>query len=103
MLFVIAGGPGDQWDDVVREARSLDNVIVTGELSPELKASLIKASYLNIIMSKLEAFGLTQLKFMYGGVPVVTSATHGQKWLVGNGVDGVRVNGPRTWRKQLGQ
>lgn len=94
VVFVIAGRPGDQWEEVVRTSRGLENVVVTGELSPELKASLIKASYLNIIMSRLEAFGLTQLEFMYGGVPVITSATYGQKWLIRNGVDGVHVNGP---------
>ena len=94
IVFVIAGKPGDQWSSVVREARGLDNVILTGELSNELKASLIKASYLNIIMSRLEAFGLTQLEFMYGGVPVITSGSYGQKWLIRNGVDGVHVGGP---------
>lgn len=94
VVFVIAGKRGDQWDDVVRESRGLGNVLLTGELSLELKASLIRASYLNIIMSRLEAFGLTQLEFMYGGVPVITSATYGQKWLIRNGVDGIHVNGP---------
>lgn len=94
LLFVIAGKPGDQWNEVIMEARSLDNVIVTGEISDDLKPSLIKASYLNIIMSRLEAFGLTQLEFMYGGVPVITSATYGQKWLIRNNIDGVHVNGP---------
>ena len=94
VVFVIAGRPGDQWDDVVREARSLDNVVITGELSREAKASLIRASYLNIIMSRLEAIGLTQIEFMYGGVPVITSATYGQKWLIRNGIDGIHVSGP---------
>ncbi|MEZ0394136.1 MAG: glycosyltransferase family 4 protein [Desulfurococcaceae archaeon] len=94
VIFVVAGRPGDQWNDVVREARDLNNVVVTGELDEALKASLIKASYLNVIMSRAEAFGLTQLEFMYAGVPVVTSAVYGQRWLVRNGVDGVHVNGP---------
>jgi glycosyltransferase involved in cell wall biosynthesis len=94
VVFVIAGKPGDQWESVVREARGLDNVVLTGELPTELKASLIKASYINIIMSRLEAFGLTQLEFMYGGVPVITSASYGQKWLIRDGVDGIHVRGP---------
>lgn len=94
VVFVIAGKPGDQWDDVVKESKNLKNVIITGELDEETKASLIKASYLNIIMSKMEALGLTQIEFMYGGVPVITSATYGQKWLITNGVEGIHVGGP---------
>ncbi|MEM1600694.1 MAG: glycosyltransferase family 4 protein, partial [Sulfolobales archaeon] len=77
VVFVIAGRPGDQWDHVIRESKDLKNVIITGELDEETKASLIKASYLNIILSKMEALGLTQIEFMYGGVPVITSATYG--------------------------
>ncbi|WP_069807704.1 glycosyltransferase family 4 protein [Vulcanisaeta thermophila] len=92
--FVIAGKPGDQWGDVVEEARGLTNVTLTGELSVEDKKKLIKESYVNIIMSKMEALGLTQLEFMYGGVPVITSAVYGQRWVVRNGVDGIHVNGP---------
>ncbi|BDR93384.1 glycosyl transferase [Vulcanisaeta souniana JCM 11219] len=92
--FVIAGKPGDQWDEVVNEARDLSNVTLTGELSIEDKKKLIKEAYVNIIMSKMEALGLTQLEFMYGGVPVITSAVYGQKWVVRNGVDGIHVNGP---------
>jgi len=42
----------------------------------------------------MEALGLTQLEFMYGGVPIVTSAVGGQRWLIRNGVDGFHVNGP---------
>ncbi len=92
--FVIAGRPGDQWDDVVRESSGLTNVTLTGELSVEDKKKLIKEAYANIIMSKMEALGLTQLEFMYGGVPVITSAVYGQRWVVRDGVDGIHVNGP---------
>jgi glycosyltransferase involved in cell wall biosynthesis len=92
--FVIAGKPGDQWDEVVRESRGLSNVTLTGELSVEDKKKLIKEAYANIIMSKMEALGLTQLEFMYGGVPVITSAVYGQKWVVRDGIDGIHVNGP---------
>ncbi len=92
--FVIAGKPGDQWDEVVRESRGLGNVTLTGELSVEDKKKLIKEAYANIIMSKMEALGLTQLEFMYGGVPVITSAVYGQKWVVRDGIDGIHVNGP---------
>jgi glycosyltransferase involved in cell wall biosynthesis len=94
VVFVIAGKPGDQWHEVLREAKDLGNVVITGELSEEMKASLIKASYLNIIMSKMEALGLTQIEFMYGGVPVISSGTYGQKWLITNNVNGIIVNGP---------
>lgn len=94
VIFVLAGRPGDQWHVVAKEAKNLDNVIITGEIDENLKASLIKASYINIVMSKMEAFGLAQLEFMYGGVPVVTSGVYGQKWLIRNGLDGVHVAGP---------
>ncbi|MFB6469754.1 MAG: glycosyltransferase family 4 protein [Vulcanisaeta sp. AZ3] len=91
--FVIAGKPGDQWNEVVRESRGLSNVTLTNELSVEDKKKLIKESYVNIIMSKMEALGLTQLEFMYGGVPVITSAIYGQKWVIRDGIDGIHVNG----------
>jgi glycosyltransferase involved in cell wall biosynthesis len=93
VYFVIAGKPGDQWDRVLRESKKMKNVILTGEISVGLKASLIKASYLNIIMSKMEALGLTQIEFMYGEVPVITSATYGQKWLISDKVDGIHLRG----------
>ncbi len=92
--FVIAGRQGDQWEQVLKEAEGLNNITFTGELSHEDKIKLIKESYLNIIMSKMEALGLTQIEFMYGGVPVITSAIYGQRWVVRNGVDGVHVGGP---------
>jgi len=92
--FVIAGRPGNQYEEVVTEGRKLKNLYILGELSNEEKASLIKASHINIIMSKMEALGLTQVEFMYGGVPVVTSAVYGQKWLVGHLTEGLHVNGP---------
>ncbi len=94
VYFVIAGRPGDQWDEVLKASKGLNNVVVTGELSEEEKAFLIKASYINIILSRMEAFGLTQLEFMYGGVPIITSGVYGQKWLVRNGIDGLHVSGP---------
>jgi len=92
--FVIAGRPGDQWEQVLKEAEGLDNITFTGELSHEDKIKLIKESYLNIIMSRMEALGLTQIEFMYGGVPVITSAVYGQRWVVRDGVDGIHVGGP---------
>ncbi len=94
VVFVIAGRPGDQYREVVEMARKLRNVYVLGELTVEEKASLIKASYVNMIMSRMEALGLTQIEFMYGGVPVITSGVYGQKWVVRNGIDGFHVNGP---------
>ena len=94
VVFVIAGRPGDQYKEVIEEAQKLDNVVITGEISDEEKASLIKASYLNVIMSRMEALGLTQIEFMYGGVPVITSAVYGQKWVVRDKIDGIHVKGP---------
>ena len=92
--FVIAGRPGNQWKDVVEESKDLPNVTITGELDDIDKIKLIKESYLNIIMSKMEALGLTQIEFMYGGVPIITSAVYGQRWVVRDGIDGFHVNGP---------
>jgi len=37
---------------------------------------------LNIILSGLEALGLTQLEFMFQSVPVITSAVGGQSWQI---------------------
>ncbi len=94
LAFVIAGKPSSQYEEVVREGRKLDNLYVLGELSEEEKASLIKASHINIIMSRMEALGLTQIEFMYAGVPVVTSAVYGQRWVVRNFIEGLHVGGP---------
>jgi hypothetical protein len=65
-----------------------------GEIDDKEKTLLIKSSYLNILLSQLEALGLAQLEFMYFGVPVVTSAVGGQSWLVHNGKEGVHAAGP---------
>jgi hypothetical protein len=51
-------------------------------------------SFLNIILSKMEALGLTQLEFMFEGVPVVTSGVGGQSWIVRDGEEGIHVKGP---------
>jgi len=92
--FVIAGRPSNQ-DTIVRmEAKGLPNLSYVGEVSEEEKVMLIRSSYINILLSHMEALGLTQLEFMYGGVPVITSAVEGQKWVVKDGVDGVHVKGP---------
>ncbi|MEM3833197.1 MAG: glycosyltransferase [Thermoprotei archaeon] len=93
--FVIAGrGDSPYAKKVIKTANSLPNVTYLGEISEQEKVLLIKASYLNIILSRLEALGLTQLEFMYLGVPVITSAVGGQAWLIRNGVEGIHVNGP---------
>jgi len=91
--FVIAGHESDQGKQVRNEARELKNVTYTGEISDEEKVQLIRGSYLNILMSRMEALGITQLEFMYAGVPIITSAVGGQRWLVRDKVDGVHVNG----------
>ena len=72
----------------------MPNVTYLGEINEQEKVLLIKASYINIILSRLEALGLTQMEFMYSGVPVVTSGVGGQKWLIHNGVEGLHVSGP---------
>lgn len=92
--FVIAGFPSTQHRQVKAEAEGLSNVSYVGAISEEEKVMLIKASYANVLLSHMEALGLTQLEFMYGGVPIITSAIGGQKWLVRDRVDGIHVNGP---------
>ncbi|MGA3405351.1 MAG: glycosyltransferase family 4 protein [Candidatus Bathyarchaeia archaeon] len=94
--FVIAGGGGDSElaEQVRRRAEELPNVTYLGEINDKEKVQLIEISYLNILLSRLEALGITQLEFMFRGVPVVTSGVGGQSWIVRNGQDGVQVDGP---------
>ena len=93
--FVIAGkGDSSYAKKVIETANSLPNVTYLGEVNAQEKVLLVKASYLNILLSRLEALGLTQLEFMYSGVPVITSAVGGQAWLIRNEVEGIHVNGP---------
>jgi len=93
--FMIAGRGESLYASKVKEAASLmPNVTYLGEIDNKEKILLIKASYINILMSRLESLGLTQLEFMYGGVPVVTSAVGGQSWLVRDGREGIHTEGP---------
>ncbi len=93
--FAIAGRlEGSYARGILSEAKKMPNVSIIGEVSEEDKASLIRASHLNLTMSKLEALGLVQLEFMSCGVPVITSGVGGQSWIVRNGATGVVVNGP---------
>ncbi len=93
--FVLAGKGGSPYaEKVIQESKDMPNVTYLGEINEQEKVLLIKASYINIILSRLEALGLTQMEFMYSGVPVVTSGVGGQKWLIHNGVEGLHVNGP---------
>lgn len=93
--FVIAGrGDSAYAKRIIETANSLPNVTYLGEVNEQEKVQLIKASHLNILLSQLEALGLTQLEFMYFGVPVITSAVGGQEWLIRNEVEGIHVEGP---------
>jgi D-inositol-3-phosphate glycosyltransferase len=93
--FVLAGQADSAYGrEIIETANSLDNVTYMGEIDDRDKALLIRASYLNILMSKLESLGISQLEFMYGGVPVITSAVGGQAWVVQPGVEGLHVKGP---------
>ena len=84
--FVIAGrGDSDYAKDVKRRAAELLNVAYLGEISEKEKVQLIEISYLNILLSRMEALGLAQLEFMSGGVPVITSGVGGQSWIVKDG------------------
>jgi glycosyltransferase involved in cell wall biosynthesis len=93
--FVIGGRGDSEYADTVRKkAEGLPNVKFTGELSEKAKVQLIQNSYLNIILSRMEALGLTQLEFMFEGVPIITSGVGGQSWIVRNGEEGIQVKGP---------
>ena len=79
----------------VREgAEQLQNVSFLGPLTESEKMALIQLASLNIIMSRSEALGIAQLEFMWSGVPVVTSGTGGQQWIVRDGVNGLVLEGP---------
>jgi D-inositol-3-phosphate glycosyltransferase len=93
--FVIAGLEQGEYGRRVREeASKLPNVYFLGAISDADKSSLIRRTDINIIMSRSEALGITQLEFMSNGVPVVSSGSGGQEWLVENGVNGIVVGGP---------
>jgi D-inositol-3-phosphate glycosyltransferase len=93
--FVLAGKGGSPYaEKVIQETKGMPNVTYLGEINDQEKVLLIKASYINLILSRLEALGLTQMEFMYNGVPVVTSGVGGQKWLIHDGVEGLHVRGP---------
>jgi glycosyltransferase involved in cell wall biosynthesis len=95
LKFLLAGRGDSEYADVVKKnAEALPNVTYLGEISEKEKVQLIRTSYLNIILSKMEALGLSQLEFMFGGVPVVTSGVGGQAWIVENGKEGIDVQGP---------
>jgi D-inositol-3-phosphate glycosyltransferase len=96
ILFVIAGRGDSRYAEKVKEkASQMSNVIYLGEVDEKEKILLIKSSFANILMSQEEALGLTQLEFMYMGVPVVTSGVGGQSWLVRNGREGIHTEGPQ--------
>jgi len=93
--FIIAGRGVPHYSNKVREkANRLPNVTYLGEIDDKEKILLIKSSYINILLSQLEALGLAQLEFMYSGVPIVTSGVGGQSWLVRNGQEGIHTEGP---------
>jgi len=94
--FAIAGkGDSEYAEEVRQRAEELSNVTYLGELSEKEKVQLIRSSYLNILLSRMEALGLTQLEFMFQGVPVITSGVGGQSWIIKHNQDGVQVKGAR--------
>lgn len=92
--FIIAGrGDSEYENEVKHKAEELANVTYLGEINEKEKVELIQLSYLNILLSNMEALGLTQLEFMFQGVPVVTSGVGGQSWVVRDREEGVHVKG----------
>lgn len=93
--FVIAGkGQSPYSERLIQTANAMHNVTFIGEVTEQQKTLLMRASRVNILLSRSEALGLTQMEFMYHGVPVVTSGVEGQAWLINNGVEGIHVKGP---------
>jgi D-inositol-3-phosphate glycosyltransferase len=93
--FVIAGsGDSEYAQQVTEKARELSNLTYLGAIDEKEKVELIETSYLNILLSNMEALGLAQLEFMFRGVPVITSGVGGQAWLVRDGKEGLHTNGP---------
>jgi len=92
--FVIAGaGDSEYAKEVKQKAEALSNVICVGEINEKEKVQLIKNSHINILLSRMEALGLTQLEFMFQGVPVITSGVGGQAWIVRDREEGIHVKG----------
>ena len=97
--FAIAGKmEGSYAAEVLEKVKDVPNVVVLGEVTDEEKSTLIRASFLNLTMSRLEALGLVQLEFMSAGVPVVSSGAGGQSWIIKTGQNGVLVAGPEDHR-----
>jgi glycosyltransferase involved in cell wall biosynthesis len=95
LRFVIAGRGDSEYTEIVKKkADGLSNVKYLGEIDEKQKVQLMQNSFLNIILSKMEALGLTQLEFMFEGVPVITSGVGGQSWIVKDSEEGIHVNGP---------
>ena len=95
LRFVIAGRGDTEYTEIVRKkADSLANVKYLGEVGEKEKVDLMRTSFLNIILSKMEALGLTQLEFMFEGVPIITSGVGGQSWIVKDSEEGIHVDGP---------
>ena len=92
--FMLAGkGDSTYGEEVIKTAANMSNVTYLGEIDEKEKALFIRSSKVNILLSKLESLGITQLEFMYGGVPVVTSGVGGQSWVVQDGIEGLHVKG----------
>jgi len=93
--FVIAGRGESEYSETVKQrAEQLPNASYLGEIDEKEKVQLIEISYLNILLSRLEALGIAQLEFMFRGVPVITSGVGGQSWIVRNHQEGIHVDGP---------
>lgn len=93
--FVLAGrGDSDYAREVEQKAAELPNVTLLNEIGEKEKWQLIKISYLNILLSRMEALGLAQLEFMFRGAPIITSGVGGQAWIVRNRREGILVGGP---------
>jgi glycosyltransferase involved in cell wall biosynthesis len=76
----------------LRHELGLDDVVVlTGNVSEQLRADLLAATSVLAHAARAEAFGLAILEAMALGKPVVAADSTGARFLLRNGLDGVLV------------
>lgn len=76
--YVIAGGLGWQWEEVVRAAEHEHReVILAGRVTEEEKQALYRHAGMFLHTSRYEGFGMPVVEALSHGLPVVTTAAGG--------------------------
>ena len=74
MKFVIVGGKGWKYDNIMKLIESMGtDIILTGYIDEEDKIPIYKLAQIFAFPSLYEGFGMPVLEAMAAGVPVVTS------------------------------